>query len=50
MDLLDRARDAAQASVARFIRPNEAITMEFAPWRLNLGLDAQDVVTSVTCG
>jgi hypothetical protein len=50
MDLLDRAREAAQASVARFIRPNEAITLEFLPWRLNLGLDAHDVVTSISCG
>jgi Peptidase inhibitor I78 family len=50
MDLLDRAREAAQASVARFIRPNEAITLEFLPWRLNLGLDAHDVVKSISCG
>ncbi len=49
-DLLERARNAAQARVARFIRPNEPITMEFLPGRLNLGLDKQDVVISVTCG
>jgi Peptidase inhibitor I78 family len=48
--LLERARNAAQASVARFIRPNEPITMEFLASRLNLGLDEQDVVISVTCG
>jgi hypothetical protein len=49
-DLLERAHIAAKASVARFIRPNEPITMEFSPARLNLGLDKQDVVASVTCG
>jgi Peptidase inhibitor I78 family len=49
-DLLERARIAAKASIARFIRPNEPITMEFSPARLNLGLDKHDVVASVTCG
>jgi hypothetical protein len=49
-DLLERARIAAKASIARFIRPNEPITMEFSPARLNLGLDKRDVVASVTCG
>jgi Peptidase inhibitor I78 family len=49
-DLLERARVAAKASIARFIRPNEPITMEFSPARLNLGLDKHDVVASVTCG
>jgi hypothetical protein len=49
-NLLERARNAAQAKVARFLRPNEAITLEFSPVRLNLGLDQKNVVTSVTCG
>lgn len=49
-DLLERARTAAQAKVARFIRPNQPITMEFSPERLNLGLDRRDVVISVSCG
>jgi Peptidase inhibitor I78 family len=49
-DLLERARKAAQAGTARFIRPNEAITMEFSPARLNLGLDKRDVVIGVNCG
>jgi hypothetical protein len=50
MELLERARHAAQASVARFIRPSERITTEFSPSRLNLVLDEQDVVASVSCG
>ena len=49
-DLLERARNAAQAKIARFIRPNQPITMEFSSERLNLGLDRRDVVTSVSCG
>jgi hypothetical protein len=48
--LLERARVEATASVARYIRPNEAVTMEFLSGRLNLYLDERDVVHSVTCG
>lgn len=48
--LLDRARVAAGAREARFIRPNEAITLEFSPTRLNLNLNTKDVVLSVRCG
>lgn len=48
--LLDRARVAAGAREARFIRPNEAITLEFSPTRLNLNLNTKDVVLSVGCG
>lgn len=47
--LLERARVDATASIARFIRPNEAITMEYSPARLNLWLDERDVVRSVVC-
>ena len=49
-DVLERARNAALAATARFIRPNQAITMEFSAGRLNLGLDKRDVVIGVTCG
>ena len=49
-ELLDRARVAAGAGAARFIRPNEPITLEFSPARLNLNLDTKDVVQSVSCG
>ena len=48
--LLDRARVAAGAREARFIRPNEAITLEFMPTRLNLNLNTKDLVLSVGCG
>jgi hypothetical protein len=45
-----RSRTAAGASVARYLRPNEPITMEFLATRLNLTLDKNDVVVSVRCG
>jgi hypothetical protein len=48
--LLERARVAATASIARFIRPNEAITMEYNGSRLNLYLNERDVVRGVICG
>lgn len=48
--LLERARAAAQAESARFLRPNQPITLEWNPLRLNLGLDRRDVVISATCG
>ena len=48
--LLEAARVAAGAAVARFLRPNQVITMEYLGSRLNLNLDAQDIVRSVTCG
>ena len=48
--LLERARLDATASIARFIRPNEAITLEYSPARLNLYLDEHDIVRGVICG
>jgi hypothetical protein len=49
-DLLERARVAAQAERARFLRPNQPVTREFLSTRLNLNLDSQDIVQSATCG
>ena len=48
-ELLERARVRAQARSARFVRPNEPITMEFLKSRLSLTLDARDVVGSADC-
>ena len=48
--LLERARVDATASIARFIRPNEAVTMEYAAGRLNLYLDGRGVVHAAVCG
>jgi len=49
-DLLERARVATGAGSARFLRPNQPITLEFLSSRLNLGLDAADIVRAVNCG
>jgi hypothetical protein len=48
--ILERARVDAMASIARFIRPNEAVTMEYSPGRLNLYLDGRGIVHAVVCG
>ncbi|MGR3469306.1 MAG: I78 family peptidase inhibitor [Shimia sp.] len=34
----------------RIIRPNDAVTMDFLPQRLNIYLDAGETVTNLTCG
>jgi len=49
-ELLERARVAAQAGTARFLRPNQIITMEYSSSRLNLDLNEEDVVRGVRCG
>jgi Peptidase inhibitor I78 family len=49
-NLLERARATAGARTARFLRPNQPVTMEYSGSRLNLGLAEQNVVRSVTCG
>jgi Peptidase inhibitor I78 family len=48
--LLERARIAAGAGSARFLRPNQPITMEYLGSRLNLGLDERDIVRAAVCG
>lgn len=47
--LLEQARVAANADVARFLRIGEATTLEYRIGRLNLGLDAQEIVRRVEC-
>jgi hypothetical protein len=49
-ETLERARVAAGAKSARFLRPNQAVTLEYLSSRLNLYLNEQDVVRSVSCG
>jgi hypothetical protein len=48
--LLERARAAAGAASARFIRPGQAVTTEYLGSRLNLRLDTHEIVQSVSCG
>ena len=49
-DLVESARVAARARVARMIRPNDAITTDSHLGRLNLNVNAQDIVQSAYCG
>jgi hypothetical protein len=49
-DLLERARVAANATVARFLLPNQPITMEYLGSRLNLELDERNLVRAASCG
>ena len=49
-ELVESARVAARARVARVIRPNDTITPDSMLGRLNLVLNAQDIVQSAYCG
>jgi hypothetical protein len=49
-DLLERARTAAGAGSARYLRPNQPITMEYLSSRLNLNLNDREIVRGVSCG
>lgn len=48
--LLEKARADAGAKTARFLRPNDVITLEYSGERLNLRVDGDNIVRSVTCG
>lgn len=47
--LLARVKAAVGHDTIRVIRPNQPVTMDFREERLNLDLDANDVVTRVHC-
>lgn len=49
-DVVERARSAAGAQSARVLKPGQMVTMEFNASRLNLDVDAGNVVTNVRCG
>ena len=49
-EVVEAARVAAGAAVARALRPDMAVTMEYRGDRLNLRTDTNDVVASVGCG
>jgi hypothetical protein len=48
--LLEQARTRAGAQNARFLSPNDMVTLEYRSDRLNLNTDASRVVTRVNCG
>ena len=49
-ELLEQARTRAGAQNARFLSPNDMVTLEYRSDRLNLNTDANRVVTRVNCG
>ncbi|WP_260961851.1 I78 family peptidase inhibitor [Pseudomonas citri] len=48
--LLEQARARAGAQIARILKPNDMITLEYRSDRLNLNTDANLVVNRVNCG
>ena len=49
-DIQAQAQRLAGARSVRVIRPGQAVTMDFNPFRLNIELDASDRVLRVRCG
>lgn len=49
-ELLEQARTRSGAQNARFLMPNDMVTLEYRSDRLNLNTDANKVVTRVNCG
>jgi hypothetical protein len=49
-DVVERARRAAGAQVARTLKPGQMVTMEYHASRLNIDVDAGNRITNVRCG
>ncbi len=49
-ELLEQARTRAGAQNARFLKPDDMITLEYRSDRLNLNTDNNLVVTRASCG
>ena len=49
-DVIDKAVSDSGSSTARVIKPGEAVTMDFREDRLNIEVDAGNMVTAVRCG
>ncbi|MBC8995308.1 hypothetical protein IAI51_02045 [Pseudomonas sp. N40(2020)] len=49
-ELLEQARAKASAQNARFLKPDDMITLEYRSDRLNLNTDNNLVITRVNCG
>lgn len=48
--LVEEVRQKSGALMARVLRPNQAVTMEFSGDRVNVVVDAANKVTAVRCG
>ena len=49
-ELLEQARSASGAQIARILKPSDMVTLEYRSERLNLNVDAQGKVVRVNCG
>ncbi|TBR10169.1 MAG: hypothetical protein EPO46_08430 [Lysobacter sp.] len=47
---VELARTRAHADMARVLKPGQMVTMEFREGRLNIHVDANNVITSIRCG
>ncbi|HCT4581380.1 TPA: hypothetical protein OTZ00_004410 [Pseudomonas aeruginosa] len=48
--IVEEARRAAGAEVARALRPHDAVTMDYNPRRLNIDVDVTLVIKRLSCG
>lgn len=48
--VIEEARQRSGSYMARVLRPNQVVTMEFNAQRLNLEVDAAGVIKKVRCG
>ncbi|MDQ3495496.1 MAG: I78 family peptidase inhibitor [Pseudomonadota bacterium] len=48
--VVEEARRAAGARIARTLKPGQMVTMEYHASRLNIDVDARNVVTNLRCG
>lgn len=49
-DVIERAQRDAGARMARVLKPGQMVTMEYAEGRLNIDVDANNVVINLRCG
>ncbi|MGE7989703.1 I78 family peptidase inhibitor [Pseudomonas sp. NPDC089554] len=49
-ELLEQARKATGAQMARILHPHDVVTLEYRSDRLNLNVDEQGKVSRVNCG
>ena len=47
---VELARQRAGAQIARVLKPDQMVTMEFREGRLNVYVDAANVITRIACG
>ena len=47
---VEAARKDAGANIARTLKPDQMVTMEYMEGRLNVDVDARNVITRVRCG